>query len=654
MKKHLNVRNLVITSIVLLSVITYLRYSQGVASDLKKLIQDNLPNHIELKYKTLSVSLLSGSFELDKAQVFFKDRGVSLFFPKIEVNGINLREVIVNNNVEIKKVSFEEAKIVVDPTTKKKVENHELKQNLTIKIGRLESTIKELVLRDKKGESTLEIKNSGLNFTDLRVKTQASFNEEKLSYKQRFFETDSLYIPLSEEREFFISKLKVDSRSADIKDAKIKLEDQGVSLVFKQLKIDEVDLETVLKKDTIVIDEVFLSQALLKIDKHTNTSKIKRKPIGENKQVIIKKLKVKDAAFDMVNEKGEDKGGFSGATARFKNVTFNTVKKEWDFNLENIEADKLYYKLDEKLHKLSISKLKADRENMVLLGVEMKPSYSKEEFERQLFEQADMLTLSVPEIRIEHYKIANKAKYIKAENVKVIKPNLWVYRDKSLPKPVKEKPLYSTMLRNMKTQLDIEKMDIQKAVITYEENVNGGSKSGKIFFKNLNAEIENLQNINPQKDRVDVKVESQFMGKALVNIDWYFYVYNPQDFFNIKGELTHLAAQDLNPFFINNLNLSAKGMVKKVHFDFSGNNAGAYGEMAMDYSHFSVELLTKKNKKTRGFWSIIANWVLQHKESKQQNVNHPIQVKRDPHKSFFNLFWKCLRLGLKENILKKK
>lgn len=120
MKKHLNVRNLVITSIVLLSVITYLRYSQGVASDLKKLIQDNLPNHIELKYKTLSVSLLSGSFELDKAQVFFKDRGVSLFFPKIEVNGINLREVIVNNNVEIKKVSFEEAKIVVDPTTKKR------------------------------------------------------------------------------------------------------------------------------------------------------------------------------------------------------------------------------------------------------------------------------------------------------------------------------------------------------------------------------------------------------------------------------------------------------------------------------------------------------------------------------------------------------
>ncbi|MGV4530381.1 hypothetical protein [Ornithobacterium rhinotracheale] len=100
------------------------------------------------------------------------------------------------------------------------------------------------------------------------------------------------------------------------------------------------------------------------------------------------------------------------------------------------------------------------------------------------------------------------------------------------------------------------------------------------------------------------------------------------------------------------MNAQIKGTVTWAKFNFKGNDKGAKGYMKMDFSNIEVDILTKKTKKKKKFWSTLANWLVKddskENEGKESKI---IVVERNQQKSFFNLFWLCLKQGLVDNLL---
>jgi hypothetical protein len=71
------------------------------------------------------------------------------------------------------------------------------------------------------------------------------------------------------------------------------------------------------------------------------------------------------------------------------------------------------------------------------------------------------------------------------------------------------------------------------------------------------------------------------------------------------------------------------------------------------FSCLKVNILDKNTKEKKKFLSAVINLVVKTNSNKFPD-NVEVNVKRDPTKSFFNLFWRGIEEGLKKTLISKK
>lgn len=443
-------------------------------------------------------------------------------------------------------------------------------------------------------------------------------------------------------------------------DAELALQDQGINVKFASINFSNIKLRKLFDGDTIVIGNCRLKEAEVLIDNSKRQTKETKDTLREaNKVIWVQNFNISDSDFNFKDKDGKDLLSFVDSDAFFTNLFVLTAPEEDEntitYTFVKLQTEDLVHNLNS-LETLKIARLEADTTNLNLYNLSIKPNFSRSEYQKHIQEERDVIDLDVKNVMVSNYSYSfdDDDPYFKSEEINLENPVLSVYRDKRMPDQTPRKPLYSEMLRDLDLRLEIDKILVKNGDITYEEQVENASSPGKLTFNGLFAAINSVYNNQPGKGQVSINAKAQFMNHAPTEVNWSFNILEPVDHFTISGTVKSLQAQQLNSFFIQNLNAKASGTINEVNFNYSGNDNAATGSMVMDYDDFKFTLLDQETNEKKGFQTFLANIFVKSDKDKEhkEEANKDVQVVRDQQKSFFNYWWLMLKEGLKQNMLK--
>jgi hypothetical protein len=208
--------------------------------------------------------------------------------------------------------------------------------------------------------------------------------------------------------------------------------------------------------------------------------------------------------------------------------------------------------------------------------------------------------------------------------------------------------MYSELLRKIKFPMQIQNTDIKNSVLVYEEDTPKSDGPGKLTFGNFNMNIKNLNSgkTNGKPTQIPITVHCSFMNASPMNVKWNINTASIDDAFTISGNISDLAAANINAFIEPYLKVRAKGTIQDLNFDFHGNKTGIAGTFKMKHKDLQVSLLNESGEKKK-MLSAVANMFVKTNSEKFPESVVVEKVPRDPTKSFFNMFWKGTQQGLK-------
>ncbi|MFA5297483.1 MAG: hypothetical protein WC389_04670 [Lutibacter sp.] len=335
----------------------------------------------------------------------------------------------------------------------------------------------------------------------------------------------------------------------------------------------------------------------------------------------------------------------------------NKLKEKIPFNYKDFQLKSKQFFLNmNSYEELRIEALAIENDKINLKNLFITSKFTKEELSAKIAVERDHLELQIPELAINKLNFgynSNKL-FVTAGSSEIMKPNLTIYRDKRVADDMSIKKMYSEVLRDLSFDLAISALKINQGYVSYAERVENTDEAGKIFFNNVNANLTNLSNSYKKGEKTKISVNSNFMGKAPMNLDISFDVNNEQDDFLASGQFKNFNAKIANTFFEYNLNAKAEGEIEQIFFTFNGNDFNSEGDLKMKYKEFKFEILNKKNKTNKLLTAIGNLFVNDGSKADEDGFRHgKIKVKRNETKSFINYLWINLEDGLKSTLTGK-
>ncbi|WP_158850339.1 DUF748 domain-containing protein [Algibacter sp. L1A34] len=395
-------------------------------------------------------------------------------------------------------------------------------------------------------------------------------------------------------------------------------------------------------------------------------------------EITIETLKIKDVAYwlllnkkqfntDAVNVGNADvivfKKDSDSIKCSVENVSFELSKFKtdslllqnkipFDYYTSNLLLTNLYLDLG-RFEMLKVATLSYKNNNLKFEDLSITSKYKQQELSEKLVKEHDYVDFKVTDGASTEFRLktVNDSFLVSAHNLSLNNSELHLFRDKLLADDTTKKLLYGTKLRNLPIQLDIETFSIENSNVFYSERVDKGIDPVSISFENLDAQIDNLSNINKQKTKI--KVTTKLMGEAPLEFKWEFNSLDTADSFKASANLKDLKAVTINPFLESQANVRVLGEIHDMYFTIYGNDFKSTGDMKMKYEDFKFSILNEDrlgiNKTLTALVNVFTN------DGSKTDVNGyrygDIEVERDKTKSFFNYLWLNTKDGLKNTVI---
>lgn len=448
-------------------------------------------------------------------------------------------------------------------------------------------------------------------------------------------------------------------RSASISNPVYKK--NGMQITAEEIKLDGIDIFEYISNKNIEINTLKFTKPEVTI--YTETEKEKDSSKGGNSakiNLLIKLVEVVDGNFRMAKNDSVKEQLFANIPSlNLKNVSVDqkSLKNGLPFNYEGFQmaSDSLFFNLND-LHDMYVEKMEMKENSLTFSKIKMKPLYDKQEFQNHIPYEKDRFDLSLGELAFKSFKwsFKNDSLSLESENTRITNGDIKIYRDKQVKDDPRQKPMYSKMIRELPFKLKLDTLKVENLAIQYEELVKPKRGPGKVTFKNLNASIYNISNVNMNAEdfpRTDIDVQTQFMGEANLNVNWNFDISNKADVFSISGQMDRISSEGINQFMKPALNVKAEGGIRDMRFNFTGNNQNSTGDMKLVYKDFKVEVLQKDGEEENKFLSAIANLIVNNDATSAEKEQKNIKTKRTQNKSFWNYLWKNVRNGALKSFL---
>lgn len=348
-------------------------------------------------------------------------------------------------------------------------------------------------------------------------------------------------------------------------------------------------------------------------------------------------LSVPKLNFELHDFQLNPKASKTDQKVNYKNFKLTAQNLKWATNeFENIFADSILVTND----------------NAKFTNFKFKTKYDRAEYSTILKTERDHFDIIINEFSLSDLDFGFNAEdkfYFKSKKVLLYSPKTEIYRDKLVADDLTYKPLYGTQLRNLNFELGIDSLEIIEGELYYLEKVKRGNSAGRLDFTAMNATVANLGNIYGT-EATTINVQTTFMEKSPLKVDWNFKVSDSTDQFLFKADLGFIAAARMDQFTQPNLNVDFNGELMDTYFTISGNPKFSRIDLKMKYDDFEVLILRKDSSKKNKFLSTIANMFVS-KNSKDNSdpyrYGQAESVERDVTKSVFNFVWINVRDGLR-------
>lgn len=319
-----------------------------------------------------------------------------------------------------------------------------------------------------------------------------------------------------------------------------------------------------------------------------------------------------------------------------------------------------------KLYKFEVRNI-SYQSNGKQLGIEsttIDPQLQEGAFLRQFKTQTDRFDFSFRNIRLVNLDapaLFNGAG-IHADSLVVGQSKFLIYRDLSIPRDKKSRVGTYPHQLLMKLAMDVRfnKALFTSSYIEYKERNPKSEKSGKVQFHDVRVLIDNVTNENNALAKnaiMKLQFNANFLNKVPVKALIRFYPGNQQGKFTIDGEMGAMNAKNINvltePMGLAQID---KGNIRRLNFSFTGTDYRADGPVTLLYDDLKITLLKKDtadnslNKKKLA--SFVANIAAKNanpgKDGSVRTAN--VHYERDTNRSFFNLVWKSIFTGVKQNV----
>jgi hypothetical protein len=350
----------------------------------------------------------------------------------------------------------------------------------------------------------------------------------------------------------------------------------------------------------------------------------------------------------------------------------NIVLNDWKYDIEKprdssrffyaksarIDLDSIRYTREHFLYNISATNIHfvTDSNALSLNNFLLEPNVSKTKFYKIMGMQHDLFHLSFPAIKIDSldWKAFVNNKVLAAGSVELKGPVLEDYFTRLAPPNTQSKlgKYPNQLLENMELKLDIRTIGIKNGHVQYTE-VNEKSKlAGVLHFDGIDGSVNNVSNL-PERVSANghciVKLKGQFMKSSPISATFNFSLTDPAGAFTVEGELKDLDAAQINPVAKALALTEIKSVqLSKLDLHVSGNEDHGTGTVTMRYHNLKVapqSVDDPKQLSDKPLLSFLTNNLVIYTDNPMEG--EPVRtesdyVKRDIHKSYFNLVWKCI------------
>lgn len=329
-------------------------------------------------------------------------------------------------------------------------------------------------------------------------------------------------------------------------------------------------------------------------------------------------------------------------------------KIPFQFNDYKLSCDSLYYHPNEFYH-IKTNKIKTTKTDLKIDKFKMLPTYSRREFVSKIPKEKDLYTVLCDSINISKidwgFKEDNFFFYCNVIALDKVATN--IYRSTEPPNDLSKKHLYNKLLRDLDFDLKVDTLKVRNSILEYDEEKSVERGAGKLRFTNFNLTATSICSGFKKEKLPDlkIKINCNLMNASPLQINWKLNVMDKTDGFNISGMLTNFEAEKITPFSKPYLNVTTKGVIDKVRFNFAGNDKGSAGEFKVEYDDLKFTVYKKNNPKKKNKALTFITRIFVKKDTKDKLKEAHIEVARVPEKSFYNLLWISIQEGLKKILI---
>lgn len=331
------------------------------------------------------------------------------------------------------------------------------------------------------------------------------------------------------------------------------------------------------------------------------------------------------------------------------NDSTNNSGLPFDFEELLVETDSLFFDLNTE-HTLAVESISLKERDLEVNNLKILPKYSKAGHDQTIPYEKDRVDVNINTLNFKNFQwgVANDSLMISSPKVGITGANAQIYRNKLLPDDPRIKPMYSEMLRELGIKLKLDTVDLRESTIVYEEQVLEERPAGTLKFRNVQASIKNLTNLDMDAEDFPltlIEAQADFMGQSRISLNWEFDISNLQDEFQVSGSFEGIEAAAINPFMKPAMNVETEGKIESLFYNFYGNKHEANGEMKLAYRDFKISILKDGEEEEKSFLSGLVNLILKNDVVDEDVSQEDINVERDKTKSIWNFFWLCIREG---------
>lgn len=462
--------------------------------------------------------------------------------------------------------------------------------------------------------------------------------------------------------------VRVDSTRLKTLQAAGKLPPTLASLEIGTIKVSGVSWISMLLRKRIECGTLAISDPKLKIQTPTReetNNYIKDTPGKGIPSVSIDKISINNPDITYANEASADQLTFflKGGAVNLSDWSYekNTRKpgkilyaESGDFHFDSLVLKRAgsYYSM-----KTATISFASSSNGFEIKNLKFIPAISKEVYYKEIGEQDEIISLSIPMLKVNGLDwdaLWEKGKFT-AERVQVQHPKMDVYISR-LPKPAKpkERKLPGEIIRSIPNPMMIDTIVVSDGSISYTELNNLTNMEGTIPFTHVNATIVNVTNIRDsiRKNPVcTIRVKSQLLG-SIMGMDVQLDLSDSLGAFAMKGYQTSLDGTKLNDITRPLAKLEFKSMqMNKMEITVRCDGRVSEGNVLFLYDDLKLRILDQKDNgalKKKTLISFVFNKAFLYPANPmegEQIRRANFTLERNKNKSFFNLLWTSLRTG---------